>query len=229
MDRKGLPQRNAVAVIFKPDRPEVILQVGILHAVVAPDQPASLPDIRRRDPVAEQQPPRARHRLAEGPVDPVDRKAFLAFPLHDDRGVILKVAPDLRRLHHHTYPMAAEIIPRPDPRQHQQLRGVDRAAGEDHLPRLHHLLAPPPVDHDAAGASVRDTHPVHHGPGHQRDVAPPERRPQMRHRRAAPPPVGARRIEAGDAFRLESVQVIRTPLPRLFPSLQKCVEKRAFE
>ena len=111
-------------------------------------------------------------------------------------------------------PCAAQVVGVADPRQHQQLRRVDDAAGEDHLAlgAGHRGVAAAAIfDPDRAAA-------LEHDPGRQRaglDREPGARqgRPQIGHRRAAPPSVADRLLAAGEAFLAGAVVVVGCRVP----------------
>ena len=80
-------------------------------------------DVRRQRPVLRDRVPKRRvqvhqpgHHRADRVVDQEDQTA--------DRYVILQVLPDTRRVVDHRDPHLLQVLPGPDTRQHQQLRGV---------------------------------------------------------------------------------------------------------
>jgi hypothetical protein len=88
--------------------------------------------------------------------------------------MVLQVAPDLRRIMYHRDAVLVKMIRRPDARQHQQLRRVDRAAAEDHFTlcpdRFAHTLAD---DLDALCPAALDDDPRRDRLRQQVEIAAP--------------------------------------------------------
>ena len=86
--------------------------------------------------------------------------------------MILKIAPDLRRIKHHRYAEAGKVSGRPDARQHQELRRVDGSAAQDDLAlrpdRLAHAL---PNYLDAFCPTTPDDDPRRDGLRQQVEIA----------------------------------------------------------
>ena len=101
-----------------------IRPVVALVRVLGRDEPDRLEaDVRRQRPVLRDRVPQGRvqvhqprHHRADRVVDQEDQTA--------DRYVVLQVLPDAWRILDHRDPHLLQVLPRPDPRQHQQLRGV---------------------------------------------------------------------------------------------------------
>ena len=61
----------------------------------------------------------------------VEADGLLRFVLQEQVDVILQILPHVRRIHLHADAVAAQVVGRPDARQHQQMRRADGAGREN--------------------------------------------------------------------------------------------------
>ena len=162
-------------VIDHRGRDEVELQVGVL-GVRPPHEGTGLADRRGQGAPtghhpAEQMAEHRRHAL-----DIVEGVA--AFDLEDDRGnhMVLEVAADTRQIGDHGDPEPVQMLGRTKAREHQELRRLDRASGEDHLAiraifddgvldERAYTQCPLPVEHQPEGRRAgldREVRPLAH-------------------------------------------------------------------
>ena len=122
--------------------------------------------------------------------------------------MILQILAD-RQIDHRRDPAGAQMRRRPDARQHEQLRRVERAGAQDHLagrPRPANIAARPhELDPDRARAL--DQHAGDVDAGLDLEVAPSPRRPQIGPRRGGAPAVPDRVLAAPEAFLMRPVVV----------------------
>src|SRR5947207_8175753 len=101
------------------------------------------------------------------------------------------------------------MLLRTDPRQHQQLRRVDRAAAEDDLASGARLvLAPVAPERDADGAAAFEQDLVAERFGDDLQIAPLHRRAQIADRGRAAAAVARRRLVIADAVLTRAVEII---------------------
>ncbi len=119
------------------------------------------------------------------------------------------------------------MVGRPDPRQHEQLWGVEHAAGQQHLAshrRLVKTAAAGVLDADRARSVEQD--PRRERVRLDHEVGPPHRRPQKRHGGAAAPAVLDGPLAEPEAFRLLAVVVLGERPVRLARGVEPAVEQR---
>ena len=124
------------------------------------------------EPALQKQPLRPDQKLRRPVEVAVEGDRLAAAHLDVELQVVLQVRPDPGAVGDHRDPVLGEVRRRPDARQHQELRGVDRGGGEDHLPPRPNRLARAPAAHlDAGRPAVLDHHPLGEAAQH-RDVRP---------------------------------------------------------
>ena len=165
-------------------------QVRVGDVLVAPGEPAALEVVRGARTAAQEQPLRPDERPAPQLRSPTAASRPAAAtgtgcrPRGDPGGWRRRRAGRRRR-----GSRAPRAAPRPpDARQLEQLRRVDRAAGEDDLAALDPLRAAAlPLDVDRDGAPAIEHDPGHERPRPQVEVPAAANRPQVRLRGAQPP------------------------------------------
>src|SRR5690348_1435199 len=113
--------------------------------------------------------------------------------------MVLQALADPGQVLHERDPERRQMLLRPDPRQHQELRRVDGAAAQDDLASgaCFELPAAPP-ERDADGAAALEEDLVAERLGHDLQIAPLHRRPQIPDcGRAAPAVARCRLVVAG--------------------------------
>ncbi len=229
VDLVAVPRRPGAAVVADRQRQEVEHQVRIGDVLVAADEPAALEVVGRPGPAAQEQPLRADER----PAPQLRRRR-----LHRDRleravldvdlEVILEVGADARHVGDDRDAERLEVRRPPDARQLQQLRRVDRAAGEDDLAALDPLRPPTlPLDVDGDGAPA-----VEHDLGDERprpdgQVAPAPDGLQVRLRGAQPAAVVDRPVERREALLAVTVDVLGQLVAGLLAGREERPEQRA--
>ncbi len=165
VDLVAVARRAGAAVVADGQRQEVEHQVRVRDVVVGAGEPAALEVVRRTRPAPEEQPLRPDERptpqLRRGRL----HRHRLERPVLDvDLEVVLEVRADARQVRDDRDPERLEVRRPPDPRQLEELRRVDRPAGEDDLAALDPLgPAALPLDVDRDGPPA-----VEHDPGHER-------------------------------------------------------------
>ena len=141
--------------------------------------------------------------------------------------VILKVPADIGGLDHRLDPHAAQMVAGADPRQHQQLRGIEDTAGQnDFLGRANDFrLAEPRIGH--AGRPVA----LHHDAGDmgavlQGHVAAPQRRAQERRGGTVAAPLMDGRLAAAQPFLFLAVVILGEAEPHGIPRFDPRVPER---
>ena len=157
--------------------------------------PAELPLQQRLDLAVERAVGVQRHLLRTG-------------PLHDDVEMILQVLPDRGAVMHDLDTKIAQCRRRPDPRQHQQLRRVDRAAAEYRLARPNGFGAAAAAIANPGRAALRKGHRVDLHPGTHLEVRPVHHRRQITARCRPPAAVLDRRVVMASPFELRPVEVV---------------------
>ncbi len=134
VDLVAVPARRRGAVIADGERQEVEHEVRVGDVLVRTGEATALEVVRRPWAATEEQPLEAdprpapllgrrrlhRHRLGAGVLD-----------VHLE--VVLEVLTDAGEVGHDRDAERAQVVRRADPGEHQQLRGVDRPAGKDHV------------------------------------------------------------------------------------------------
>ncbi len=156
-------------------------QVRVADLIVAAQEAAALEVVGRPWPAAQEEPPGADGR----PVTPFqrrrDRDRELGPELHVDLQVILQVLADAGQVGDHVDAGRGQVVRGTDPGQLQQLRRVDRAAGQDDLPRPGPAGSPGAAgEFHAAGPFRIEKNFRHERPGADVEVRAVQHRVQVR-------------------------------------------------
>ena len=126
---------------------------------------------------------RARSSKAVGKLDsrrqPVELHVVLCLESDVHARMVAKVLPDTRGVLHDGDPELAQVIGRPDAREHEQLRRGDGAGAEDDLLGLHRVLVAPALDLHAGGPVAVEQYAVHGAVGPDGQVEPVSRLAQV--------------------------------------------------
>ena len=144
------------AVVVEQRGHEVELQVAAgVDGEAAAHETAGLGHVGAARSVAMAQPAQAGGQFVEVVVAELARVAVE----RADVQVILQVGADVGHVGDHRDAVPAQMVGRAEPGQHQQLRRVDRARGEDHLAGLDPLgIVPAATQSHADGAALLDQH-----------------------------------------------------------------------
>ena len=112
----------------------MVLNVGVGQARARADEAAALKVVGGAEPVLAREPARADIGAAGQPGVGVEGDRLPAGELEVELGVVLQVLADAGLVEHGPNAVPGEFPRRPDTRQLQQLRRIDRSAGQDHLP-----------------------------------------------------------------------------------------------
>ena len=180
------------------------LEVGRAVAAVGAGEEECLADGRRERAA----PPREEVEQRGGLLGVGERTADRRVPDPDLERMVLEVRADRRARRPRRRCRSPELLGVADPRQHEQLRGADRAGREDHLPPRpgdrHRRLA---AELDAADAPVGDLEPERGRRGQDRQVRAAGGRAQEGVGGAPPPAVLLRRLDEAVPFGLAVVVV----------------------
>ena len=226
MGLKPVPSGRNLPIIAHSDGQEMVLQVGVLHAGAAADEPCGFELVRRTRPGPVEHPSRADIGLAQ--KVPIAREAHRLGRGHLDvkLQMILQVLAHAGPVGDQRDAMFGQMRGWPDPRQHQKLRRVDRRGRHDHL-------APGPDDFGLAVMGELDT-----GGAALFDDDPPRlalKEPAMRARQRWPQiglgrgPARALvdgRVERAKTLLLAAVVILRHRVSRLPPGLDKGAGQR---
>ncbi len=128
----------------------------------------------------------------------------LAALVHQDgRDVVLQVAADARAADARADAVRRQLLRVADARQHQQLRAVDHAAGQDDLRHRPRRSGPFPLSFmivDADRARALEQHAGDHGADRDRQARPGQHRPEIGGRRTAAPAVADGHLQPAEAF-----------------------------
>ncbi len=174
------------------ERREIELDVGALRLRPRAEEAAALVDAERQRPFARQHVLHAGQQLAPPRMERVVERRHLGAIDVVEAEMVLQVSPDRRTVMHHLDAAGAQHVGGPDARQLQQLRRIDRAAGEDDFAARARLVPVPALlvgDADGALALEQDA-------GRQRVGLDAQVRPALRR-----PQIGARRRHAQAAMR----------------------------
>ena len=104
--------------------------------------------------------------------------------------------------------MGLQFLPGPDSGQQKQVRGVDRTAGQNHLPSLHPLFAPAPGIRHADRPLAGKQHPRGPSPGDYGEVGAIHRRAQIHLALAPAPAVLLRHLVKAHPFLAGPVKIV---------------------
>ena len=207
--RKPVSLHPCPAVIFQHCRDEVPLDVRRRRIGADLPEPASFRIRCGHYPGTA--PPVFESRLghAQRAFETVaDEIAALCLPARNIVRMVLKVRADSRPVQRDLHPVLLEVFRWADPRQHQNLRGIesacckDDAAARDNLP----LLAGDPID-NADGAAVLDDDALHGHPDAHIQAAISAQRFHIGARGGPPLALPLRHLEEAEAFLLFAVEV----------------------
>ncbi|CDK41084.1 hypothetical protein BN903_7 [Halorubrum sp. AJ67] len=182
------------------------LEVGAGFVLARANEPAGLADVGGELPALEHEPVED----VPQPASVVER-AHVVGRLVDGEGeqVVLKVPTDARRLDRHVDVMVREVVRVSDAREHEQLRGVDRAGAEDHLLARAGAAGPAVLSVvDAGRMAVLDGHRRHLRAGLGGEVRAVEGGLQVRVGRAVAFSVLLRDVVQADALLCRPVEVV---------------------
>ena len=222
----AVPTRGRGAVVADRNRKEVEHQVRVGDLVVRADEAAALEVVRRARAAAEEplQPdPRALPLLQRR----LHGDRLLAAVLDVDLEVVLEVLADAGEVVHHVHAERLELARVADPRELEELRGVDRAAAEDHLAPadLAQLAALERLDADGAARFEED-------PGDELtrldgQVRPVQHGMEVGACRAPAAAAADVAVERGEALLAVAVDVVGQRVARLLHRLEEGPEERA--
>ena len=171
--------RGSLAVVTDGQRQEVILDVGVIHRIGGPDKSAAFELVGRAKPGLLQQPFHADPAFAQQVIVCIKRDRFQRLVLHIDFKMVLQVRTDPRPVGQGRDAVLAQVVGRPDARQHEEFRRVDRTGRNDHLSFGADCLDPAlPFDFNAMGALVLKQDTAGKG-ADQGQAARLQRRPQI--------------------------------------------------
>ena len=138
-----------------------------------------------------------------------------------------RFSPTPGRLVHHRDAVLLQQRARPDAGQLQQLRRVDRAAGQQHLaPRTHLTDRAVLAELDADRAFAFGQHAMRQRADLHLQVRPVEHRLQIAHRGRTAPPVAHRQLQRPDTFLFGAIEVAVVGIARLLRALDERVVQR---
>src|SRR5439155_18949963 len=187
---------------------EVEHQVRVDHVVVAAGEAAALEVVGGPRAAAQEQPLRADH----GAVAPLqrgrDRHRQLRAVLDVHLQVVLQVLAHAGQVGDHVDAERGQVRGGADAGQLEQLRGVDRPAGQDELagPAPLGLALVPELDADGAGPVEDDF--GNEGPGGDGEVRPAHHRIEVGPRGGQPPSAVDVPVERGEALLPVAVHVV---------------------
>ena len=223
---KAVGLLRIAAVVVHRDRQEMVLQIGMLDARARADEGARLEVAGRAEPPFQQDPLQADARLVPGPLRRVQRDRLGARVLDVDLQMVLEIAADARQVRHRRDLEPFELVGVADAGQHQQLRRVDRAAGEDHLALGADARGAPAldmIDADCAGALA--AHSLRQRAGAHGQVRPAPGRIQVRARRAPAASAPDRHVHRREPLLLVAVHVGGQRIAGLAPRLDEGLVK----
>ncbi len=134
---------------------------------------------------------------------------------------------DARQVLHDRDPQAFEVCGRADPGELQELRGVDRAAGQDHLAGVDPLrAAAAPGNVDADGPAALEADPRHELAGPDLEVPAAHDRVEVGARGAEPTPPVDVAVERREALLPVAVDVVGQVVARLLAGREERGEER---
>ena len=212
------------SVVFVVGGAHVELDVSRRQAASRADERHDLGHRRAQRPRAPQQP------LGQVPrtVGPIQRAPVRDLPDHRHERVVLQVAAHARQLDARLHSRRAQLLRGADPRQQQQLRGVDRAGRQQDLARgAHQLFSASPLAQAYPHCAIAFELDTQHARARAHlEVGALQRRAQERVRGAHAGAVSLRHLEHRDAVLLGAVVVGDAGDPRRRAGLkQKRVER----
>ena len=200
--RPGAARRAGIA-----ERREIKLRIGRAVPARQPDETARLIEAHRQRAFLRQHVLQTRQRLAPPRAQHLIEAGLRRAEQMIAAKMIHQVPAHMRRVMDHVDAHIAQMRGRADPRQHHQLRRVDRAAAENDLPgagdmrpALLHIFDPgraAPLHHDARRHRARL----------DPQVLQAARAPQIRLRGRGAPPPGGRDLVGTRAFKRGAVIV----------------------
>ena len=157
----------------------------------------------------------------------VHRDRLGAAILHADLQVVLQVGADARHVGDHVDAERLQQRGRSEPGQLQELRRVERAAGEDDLAagvRDARRIAVPVFDADRAPSCEQDA--ARQRVGHDGEIGPAARLAQIADRGRAAAPVARRQLEIAGAFLGRPVEIVVARKARLLRRLDESLAQR---
>ena len=122
--------------------------------------------------------------------------------------MVLQILADARQIVHDFDAMAAQQAGRADAGELQQLRTLQRARGQHHLPRGAHFMRGAVLAiTQAYGPAAVENETGRLGVGFDAQVLAAARRPEIGHRRAVAPAVAGEQLEVPDAFLVAAVEI----------------------
>src|SRR5262245_12554596 len=175
----------------------------------AADEAAGLEMVGAAETLAGQDPFDADLQLGERVRRAVERDRLLARKLDVSLDVVLQVLADAGQMLDDRDSERLEGVGVADPRQHQHLRRVDRAAAQDHLAPYPRIGVPAVLDILDAGRAA----PLEHNARDERarlyrDTPPPLRRAKIGARSTPAPTLVGRHVHPTEAFLLVAVHVL---------------------
>ena len=141
--------------------------------------------------------------------------------------MILQILADAAQRDRRRDAVRAQLVRIADAGQHQGLRRVDGAAGQDHLAlRRARSCARRSAVFDADRARALEQDARHQRAGLDRQIGAPERRPQIADRRAAPTAVADRHLDAREAVLLGAVVIVGRRMAGLAAGVQIRLDQR---
>ena len=155
MRLKSVLFRQRGPVVGDRHRQKMELDVRIADARARADEAARLEMVRCAKPAPAHEPLQPDQPSREQPRMAVERDRLLRGHLEIELEMVLQVLADSRPVGDDVDPERSELRRRSDARQLQELRRIDRAAAQDHLPpRPNKMIAPSAAVMDAERRGV---------------------------------------------------------------------------
>ncbi|ENN86115.1 hypothetical protein RHSP_32539 [Rhizobium freirei PRF 81] len=226
MHLEAVAPGRRLAVIADGNRQEVILDIRLLDAGRRAQERTGFELVGGAEPLLEEQPLRARDPLHVPGQPGIERHRLHADLLEIEFHMVLQVRADARSVELHLDPHVAQVLTRSDAGEHQQLRGVERGGGDDHLAvRPDHLDLAVALDFDAGRAAVFDDDLAGEA-ADELHVRPFEGRLEIGCRRGPAPAHPGRLFHQAEAFLLAAVVILCRLEACLLAGLDEGVEQR---